>query len=52
MRATLTIAEREIRAYFTSPIGFVVLWATGNLGNLLAGTIIVLKRRHAQRLEA
>jgi ABC-2 type transport system permease protein len=25
MRATLTIAEREIRAYFTSPIGFVVL---------------------------
>lgn len=25
MRATLTIAEREIRAYFTTPIGFVVL---------------------------
>ena len=25
MRATLTIAERELRAYFTSPIGFVVL---------------------------
>ncbi len=25
MRATLTIAEREIRAYFTSPIGYVVL---------------------------
>jgi len=25
MRATLTLAERELRAYFTSPIGFVVL---------------------------
>jgi gliding motility-associated transport system permease protein len=37
MRATLTIAEREIRAYFTSPIGFVVL-----AGFLLISSIFFL----------
>ena len=41
MKAILTIAEREIRSYFMSPIGFVVLAAFLVMGGwrLLAGLV-------------